>query len=90
MSDLLERRNIKYGEAWKLTGRMVKPVVDYLPPLIVNVPSMFIPWVMILNKLVRILTTPRYVDHWRDIAGYATLVVESLTKTKSDVEKEDK
>mgnify|MGYP000954753686 CR=1 FL=1 len=90
MSDLLERRNKTYGEAWKLTGRMVKPVVGYLPPLIVNVPSMFIPWVMILNKLARILTTPRRVDHWRDIAGYATLVVESLTKTKSDVEKEDK
>ena len=37
--------------------------------------------VMIANKIGRIINgDPYYDDSWRDIAGYATLVVEELNK----------
>lgn len=36
---------------------------------------------MIANKLARILNgDPYYVDSWRDVAGYAQLVVNELEK----------
>ncbi|BCD59597.1 MULTISPECIES: DUF6378 domain-containing protein [unclassified Nitratiruptor] len=36
---------------------------------------------MIAHKIARILAgDPNEVDHWRDIAGYATLVVKELEK----------
>ena len=84
MNDLLNTRGRSYGEAWKLTGRMVKPVATEAFNLVQEESEIWAPWMLILNKLVRILTTPKCEDHWRDIAGYATLVFESLTK------KEDK
>lgn len=84
MNNLLEKRGRGYGDAWKLTGMMVKPVASQVLELAVKKPEMWAPWVLILNKLVRILVTPGRADHWRDIVGYATLVLESLTK------KEDK
>ena len=45
---------------------------------------------MIANKLGRIINgDPYYDDSWRDIAGYATLVVKELEKQeKQDAEKE--
>lgn len=38
---------------------------------------------MIASKLARIFCgNPNYADHWRDIAGYAMLVVRELEKHK--------
>jgi hypothetical protein len=41
---------------------------------------------MILHKIARILTPAEndvhYIDNWKDIAGYAELVVDSLNKDK--------
>ena len=48
--------------------------VDYLEPQMVALD-------MILHKLSRIgCGNPDETDHWRDIAGYATLVVKELEK----------
>lgn len=42
---------------------------------------------MILHKIGRILSgNPNEPDHWKDIAGYATLVENILTKGTSHVE----
>ena len=84
MDKLLETRGRDYGDAWKLTGLVIQPVAEEVVDLAVKTPEVWLPWVQILNKLVRILVTPKNADHWRDIVGYATLVLESLT------EKEDK
>ena len=36
---------------------------------------------MICHKIARIMAgDPKHIDHWLDIAGYATLVVEALSK----------
>ena len=48
--------------------------VDYSEPQMVALD-------MILHKLARIGSgNPDEIDHWRDIAGYATLVVKELQK----------
>ena len=39
---------------------------------------------MIQHKVARILNgDPRYIDNWHDIAGYATLVEEILSKEQA-------
>jgi len=35
-------------------------------------------WIQMLGKLCRILFSPNKIDHWRDIAGYAELVVREM------------
>lgn len=38
---------------------------------------------MILHKIARIVNgNPNYIDSWRDIIGYAQLVVDELNKTE--------
>lgn len=38
---------------------------------------------MICTKISRILSgNPNYIDHWADIAGYATLIVNDLTEAE--------
>lgn len=40
---------------------------------------------MILHKIARVLNgDPNHVDHWDDIAGYATLVSRNLTKESNE------
>jgi len=39
-------------------------------------------WEMILNKLIRAMASPEKEDHWKDVQGYAQLVLESLAQTK--------
>lgn len=40
---------------------------------------------MIAHKIARILNgDPNYADNWHDIAGYATLVDEQLSKTRRE------
>jgi len=45
----------------------------------------FFNWMMILNKLIRALYTPNDPDHWKDIAGYATLVMNDIVKEEHHV-----
>lgn len=58
----------------------MQPVMHLLNRLIAKYPELYMPWVMILNKLIRILAVPDRADSWYDIIGYATLVYESLNK----------
>ncbi len=74
LRDLLVDRDTEYGRAWLVTGRVIKLLNIHL---IID-SGYFFNWVMILNKLIRALTTPRNVDHWRDMAGYAILVLDDL------------
>lgn len=80
IDDVLQTRGTEYGQAWDVTGELVdhEYVLTGLVRLVRAFPQAWYPWVMILNKLVRILTSPRKLDHWVDIAGYATLVVNHL------------
>jgi Domain of unknown function (DUF6378) len=42
---------------------------------------------MVMHKVGRILNgNPNYIDSWRDIAGYADLVVQELQQTKGAID----
>lgn len=79
---LLKERDTQYAEAWRKTGLMARGVGMELAGLLLNFPEGWYNWIIILNKLLRILGDPKHIDSWRDIAGYATLVVDYLEKEK--------
>ena len=80
VGSLLADRNKEYADAWKLEGTVLTnmTILPQLSLLASVFPEAWFPWVIILNKLLRALGSPRNVDHWRDMAGYATLVVNHL------------
>lgn len=80
VEDLLREREAQYGGAWAETGRVAVRYSPQLTRLLTSFPEAWYPWIMILCKLIRILTSPRHLDSWRDIEGYARLVVAYLEK----------
>ena len=76
---IVRARNEQYADAWMWTGKVMAALPrEYVTQLLHGFPEAYLPWVTILCKLLRALGTPYNVDHWRDIAGYATLVVNHL------------
>jgi len=75
---LLEDRGNVYGEAWKYTGELVRHVQPLVNDMCDQHPHLWWAWLMVLNKLVRLLFDPQHIDSWRDIAGYATLVLDEV------------
>lgn len=78
VTTVLEDRGKEYGEAWLVAGNVIKYVgnVSSLTKLMST--PFFHNWVIILSKMIRILQSPTKIDHWKDIAGYATLVMQYL------------
>lgn len=82
IESVMQERNTEYADAWATTGEVLKAIPSIahgVALLLFNYPRMYFPWVMILNKLIRILGTPNKLDSWVDIAGYAQLVVNELS-----------
>ena len=97
--DTLEDRGTKYGD-WKNHAQISQDIQndiikgwfsrgdgkdwDEIPAYMLESLT------MIANKIGRIINGDHYYDDsWRDIAGYATLVVKELEKQeKQDAEKE--
>jgi hypothetical protein len=77
---LLKERAAVYGGSWKLVGRICLTLQDELDNLLMVFPEGWLPWIEILHKLFRILGSPRHLDSWRDIVGYATLVADHIEK----------
>jgi len=86
VNKLIKERDAQYGGAWIHTGRMMWPVSDRVNQLLEAAPEVYYNWVIILNKLVRLLADPWNRDTWQDIAGYATLVVNHIDQAKMPVE----
>lgn len=74
-----------YADVAKLTQALQDTfynTVDVPPELS---PEMKLGIFMILHKLARVFCgNPKEVDHWLDIAGYATLVINSLSNDKHE------
>jgi len=85
---LLDGRAQTYGKSFVIEGKMCRLAVEELKNLLLEFPEAWIPWLEVLHKLCRILATPRHLDSWRDIAGWATLVVDhieaEMAKAKAD------
>lgn len=80
-TQITQERNAEYQDAWKYTGEVCSHthIGQGLDNLLVNYSFAWYPWIIILNKLIRILGSPTKLDHWDDIIGYATLVRDYLT-----------
>lgn len=81
---LLDKRGSSYGDAWKLTGALLGIVASW-PGSLDTPPFKHLMqlgygynWIEMLGKLCRMLFSPNDVDHWKDIAGYAELVVREM------------
>ena len=83
VESLLLERGSEYGMAWRDTGLMIAPVMGRFVDFCYKEPGMIYNWITILCKLVRILASPCKMDSWRDIAGYAMLVVKELEQKSS-------
>ena len=85
IDEVLERRGKRYGEDQQVSGlsQAIKEALHVSPSWEQMEPYMQESLDMIANKLARICNgDPFYDDSWRDVAGYAQLVVNELEKTK--------
>jgi hypothetical protein len=74
---LLAERETEYGDAWLIAGYWLHHKAVRDSNLFQE--SIFIHnFVLILSKMARALHSPYNIDHWRDAAGYATLVANWL------------
>ena len=80
---LLKERGHVYGPTWFLTSLIIAALRKYNPTLLDDLMDdgvVFHNWFMILGKLMRLLKSPRHIDTWQDIAGYAQLVIDYIEK----------
>lgn len=82
VKDVVEERGEKYGISWWVHGEIVKILLPQIIDLINVAPKYFFAWTLILNKLLRILTSPFEEDHWLDIQGYAELPLQDIRRRK--------
>ena len=79
VNDILEQRNGTHG-VWETQARIAQTIkysLDTGPNILT--PSQAEAIEMIAVKMSRIVSgNPNLVDHWEDIAGYATLVAKEL------------
>lgn len=85
ISEMLERKQRAYGQAWKLATAILgnREVFAAFANFVAVTPEYVHNWVIIMSKMMRILTSPENPDHWRDIVGYATLVLDDLTNKRN-------
>jgi hypothetical protein len=76
---LLAEKESEYGQAWLIAGYWLHHKAVRDSTLFTD--SLFAHnFVLILSKLARALHSPYNIDHWRDAAGYATLVANWLSE----------
>jgi hypothetical protein len=73
-----------YGNTWWLVGDIIQILGENYLRFTVEYPHGVHNWVLIMSKMVRILFTPKNPDHWRDIAGYATLQLTMLEEIQNE------
>lgn len=86
---ILEEREKTHGdfkENARIFDLLMKAVTESIVESNAWTPQMDLGLTMIVGKLARILSgNPQEPDHWRDIAGYATLVAKNLEEESSDI-----
>lgn len=78
VTELLESRDSEYKGAWRFTGRLLALLHPRMEKLLTEAGEFAFVWIIILNKMIRILGSPRHLDSWKDIEGYAHLVVTEI------------
>jgi len=70
VAELIRERQVTHGDAYQVTSVMLDCLA--FRGYALNVLKAGISWIMILNKLARLLFSD-HEDHWRDIEGWARL-----------------
>jgi hypothetical protein len=83
IEQLLNERNEPYADAWAKTGKVLAFVAEDVGRLLVFRSQMFYPFVAIVCKLMRVLGSPDNPDHWKDIMGYAQLVLGDIERRQA-------
>jgi hypothetical protein len=86
IEETLASREKTHGPAWWVTGVLIRELRATYPEgwdNLINSGYSY-SWIIILNKLVRALTTPHEADHWHDIQGYARLTEEFIKLIQGD------
>jgi hypothetical protein len=79
--ETLRVRGARYGRFSEVadTHTMLLQALRLEEPGVINTASQYVSINMICQKLARIVNgDPNYDDNWRDIAGYAELIVKQL------------
>jgi hypothetical protein len=90
LNKLLEMRENEYGQAWLLSGKVIRIILSDFTNFTTTAPLFVHNWVIMLSKMMRILRSPYNPDHWRDIAGYAMLIVNYLETREPEVKEQNK
>ena len=78
---VLEIKGTMYGDSCEFTNNFLRGHM-WRFKTIIDV-GFFFQWLMIFNKLIRALTSPSETDHWQDIIGYATLVLQAIEEEEA-------
>ena len=88
ISDMLGAKGAEYEGnvvAWKAGGEIPAFLVRRYPLAMTALlrTSYSHNWFIILSKVLRILSSPTKLDHWIDIAAYATLVANDIRELEA-------
>lgn len=75
---ITDERSNPYADAWSKHGQVLRPLAVDLSTLLLKYPTLYFPWQLIFNKLLRVFGSPFDRDHWVDIQGYAQLVLNLI------------
>lgn len=75
-----DERQLSYGDSWRWMSAIMQEAYPNIKHI--TMVGYFHPWYMILTKLMRLLKSPGHMDSWRDIIGYAQLVLDDLKEAE--------
>lgn len=88
VDDLLKQRGQDYDfvgtQAWFLAGEVLGFLQKRRSLDRVLMSPYSFAWIIILVKLIRLLATPTHLDSWKDIEGYARLVLDHVSKNTKE------
>lgn len=88
INQLLKERGEHYGDTHYLVGIIIGVLREPFIKLVLNEPELIYDWTQMMGKLVRIVFSPKKLDHYDDLIGYATLAKGTIErKYRNDASK---
>lgn len=81
IDDLLRARNAKYGNSYYATDKAIMAMIEGDASNLQGLldAGILANWVIIMSKMNRAIWSPNEPDHFRDIAGYCSLIAKILS-----------
>lgn len=75
---LMADRQAQYGAAWEISNDLIAWLDERTSLKALIFHGAMFSWTIILNKVIRLIQSPKKVDSWRDIEIYAKLMADHL------------